>query len=130
MDDIEIMDRNRNKIVAHGEKVHGMVTRIHALEDKRECLFDELRMWGDVERQGIDPKLVKSFFFNFGPHSQKVYTLNKAQTDFLNQIDRGWKSWTQPKYYSHVLFHNGTVRQLNPPVKVPKQINDEPTPAY
>jgi hypothetical protein len=134
------------QIMQKGQSKREALARIKELSEQRDVLFDELRVWVDVEAQGIDPETVDTFLND--PKAWPRYYLNRCTRDNgvvdrerirllqeaqwenrkldeseLPQLPHPWYRYTMrdgflPGYFNAVRLKDGTVVPLTPPVKM------------
>ena len=98
---------------------------LSARNRERETLIDTLRLWAEVEKQGIDPETVKSF----GLDSHRLYN----GMGFSEQSQwRGMQCYTgcvrdkvtgrwSPVWYNYVTLNSGERQYLSPALRKPIQ---------
>jgi len=105
-----------------------VITKIESIKSKMAeqlYLLDVLRMWKEVQDQGIDPEEVKSFGFSpqlLTPRQRADRTreLNWQRRDkYVETRTENGRQLLCPKIYNMVIMRDGRQLPLNPMVSRP-----------
>jgi hypothetical protein len=100
-----------------------MQSTIRSLQDKldeQRKLLDELRMWGEVQAQGISPEDVAAFTLKeeWIPKAEQERRRRNAVAGLRWRPDP-WVSGSRVLRYNAVRLKDGSYKQLNPAIRRP-----------